>query len=251
MSKYDALRDHLSNLKEQEWRPTFKEIEQILGFTLPRSARSHAAWWSNNRHHLYPLAWMDVGWKTENLSLTGERITFRRVGLFPIGVPPNSKRSQSLNANSEPYEWDTATAFECKVSMRWKPIGRITLGESRRLQFPDAPKLPGLYRFRIRGTGGAALYIGESDNIERRFRNYRNPGPTQPTNVRLNQRFSSALIRGAEIAVAIVTDDAYIENGEGRGVADFTSKAVRCLFENAAIVLGGGKEIELLNRSTS
>lgn len=58
-------------------RLSFAEIADILGFSLPASARKHQAWWSNTREgHSHAAAWLDAGWKTEMLDLAGERISF-------------------------------------------------------------------------------------------------------------------------------------------------------------------------------
>ena len=57
----------------------FDEIEAVLRFTLPRSAREHQAWWSNTRiGHTHAAAWLDAGWKTSALDLAGRRVTFVR-----------------------------------------------------------------------------------------------------------------------------------------------------------------------------
>ena len=42
-----------------------------------------------------------------------------------------------------------------------------------------------LYRFRLDGVAQSiSTYIGESDNLQRRSSGYRNPGPSQKTNIR-------------------------------------------------------------------
>jgi hypothetical protein len=106
-----------------------------------------------------------------------------------------------------------------------------------------------LYRFRVRNhTGREAVYFGETEDLARRFAHYRSPGPTQLTNQRLNEQFRQALAVGGQVAVAVVTAEAWIERGNVRQVADLGSKAARCLFENAAMLAQGGTAVELLNR---
>jgi hypothetical protein len=147
----------------------------------------------------------------------------------------------------EPYPWDTANALECRIGMSWVKLGRVLL-DGGRLKFPTTQPTPGLYRFRIRIAGREALYVGETENIARRFTLYSNPGPSQQTNRRLNARFREDLSGGAEIAVAIVTTGAWIEFADTKVAADFSSKAVRRLFEHAAIVQSAADTIESLNR---
>jgi len=45
MSKYQPLSERLAGQSGDEWRASFAEIEETLGFPLPKAARSGAAWW--------------------------------------------------------------------------------------------------------------------------------------------------------------------------------------------------------------
>jgi hypothetical protein len=253
MSKYARLQDHLRALDADEWRPTFGEVECVLGFTLPSSARAHPAWSANNRDHSYSSAWLDAGWHTEDLSLTAERITFRRVrkragGSSPQPTGANGSTSASASAGASPFSWDTADKLDYQIGMQWTPIGRVVLDQAGRLGFPKAPPAPGLYRLRIRRGGGEEAYFGETDNLIRRFGNYRKPGPTQQTSLRINAKLKADLAAGAEVAVATVTSQAWIERAGAKITADLASKAVRRMFENAAIIEGGGADVKSLNR---
>jgi hypothetical protein len=134
--------------------------------------------------------------------------------------------------------------------MSWEPLGRVRLGDDGRLTFPKAVKAPALYRLRIRLGEHESVYIGETDNLSRRFGNYRNPGPSQQTSKRINAKLLETLRDGAEIAVAIVRSGAWVDWGTGAQEADLSSKVVRCLFENAAISNGGGHDVEMLNKAT-
>jgi hypothetical protein len=57
----------------------FKQIEAILGFGLPLSARTRPQWWKNDRKQLQCAAWIDAGFETRNLSLGKETVEFVRV----------------------------------------------------------------------------------------------------------------------------------------------------------------------------
>jgi len=79
MSKYYPLQTHLKELQGSQLPMTFSEVERVLGFPLPPSARSHPAWWSNNRGtNVAVKAWRDAGWRTSRVSLSEERVTFVR-----------------------------------------------------------------------------------------------------------------------------------------------------------------------------
>ena len=48
--KYAPLYRHLLSLApKKEWRAGFGELERVLGFRLPDSARLHRPWWANSR----------------------------------------------------------------------------------------------------------------------------------------------------------------------------------------------------------
>jgi hypothetical protein len=81
MSKYDALKQHLSDLEGERWGASFREIEGILGFELPASAREYPAWWANqqNGQRVQCGSWMTAGWNTVDLNLPSEEVTFLRV----------------------------------------------------------------------------------------------------------------------------------------------------------------------------
>lgn len=80
MSKYSKLTQSLGEQHGQEWCPNFRELEKILGFALPPAARRHRAWWSNNdSNNVMTRAWLDAGWKTEQVDMSRETLVFRRV----------------------------------------------------------------------------------------------------------------------------------------------------------------------------
>ena len=79
--KYQRLYAHLCRLTTSEWRTTFGEIESVIGFDLPQSARLHRPWWSNQRGgsgHSQALAWSAAGWETAEVDMDSERLTLRR-----------------------------------------------------------------------------------------------------------------------------------------------------------------------------
>jgi len=79
--KYAPLYNHLKGLSSKEYPATFEEIERILGFSLPDSARIHRPWWANQGErggHSHALAWEMAGWKTSQVDMAGERLTFVR-----------------------------------------------------------------------------------------------------------------------------------------------------------------------------
>ncbi len=77
--RYQRLYSHLCSLPDREWRVSFADIEAVLGFELPVSARMHRPWWSNQiDRHSQAIAWMAAGWETAEVDVRGETLLFRR-----------------------------------------------------------------------------------------------------------------------------------------------------------------------------
>jgi hypothetical protein len=82
MGKYEPLTDHLRSRDTVTWTADFAEIERILGFPLPSSARNYREWWANQRGagHSQKKGWQDAGWQVWKVDLAGEIVTFRNPG---------------------------------------------------------------------------------------------------------------------------------------------------------------------------
>jgi hypothetical protein len=76
MSKYTPLAERLAGHPGDEWRASFAEIEEVLGFPLPKAARSRA-WWAGVEDRPHSRAWTSRGWRAEMDQATGA-VTFRR-----------------------------------------------------------------------------------------------------------------------------------------------------------------------------
>jgi hypothetical protein len=83
VSKYDPLRRYLKSRTTEQSPMTFADVERVLGFALPLSARVHPTWWSNNTGtHVGVRAWRDAGWRTSRVDVPGERVVFVRDPTF-------------------------------------------------------------------------------------------------------------------------------------------------------------------------
>jgi hypothetical protein len=78
--RYAALYHKLKSLQGNQWSPNFDEIEQLLGRTLPKSARLYRPWWANDARgsHTHALAWLLAGWETSRVNLAAETLEFVR-----------------------------------------------------------------------------------------------------------------------------------------------------------------------------
>ena len=79
MGKYEPLEKLLRRRRPGRWRVSFREIEKVLGFKLPQSALKYPAWWSNDETgHSHAKAWLEAGWRTEEVDIPGRELTFAR-----------------------------------------------------------------------------------------------------------------------------------------------------------------------------
>jgi hypothetical protein len=80
MSKYAPLTQHLTSRNQPQVAMRFDELERLLGFPLPPSARKHRAWWSNNpRNSVMTKAWLAAGYQSRDVDLTAERLLFEQL----------------------------------------------------------------------------------------------------------------------------------------------------------------------------
>ena len=73
MSKYQPLSERLAGHSGDEWRASYAEIEKLLGFPLPKAARSGQAWWAKQ------------GFTARADAKSGE-VTFRRGDISPAAM---------------------------------------------------------------------------------------------------------------------------------------------------------------------
>lgn len=94
MGKYEPLTDFLNKQPLDEIRMTFEQIERVIGGRLPPSAKHHRAWWSNNPNNsVMTKAWLDAGFKSEQVDMEGRQLLFRRTkDLRPGGQGKNDQQ---------------------------------------------------------------------------------------------------------------------------------------------------------------
>lgn len=80
MGKYESLAKHLKRLPRDEWDASFDEIEEVLDFELPPSARRHRSWWGNSYrgNHSQAEGWIGAGWETRDIDLPKGKVRFER-----------------------------------------------------------------------------------------------------------------------------------------------------------------------------
>lgn len=83
-SKYERLTRHLVELPNstKDLTLSFRELEAVLGFELPKSASDHRPWWGNQtdtRNRPQARAWKTAGFEVDAVHLTAPMwVRFRR-----------------------------------------------------------------------------------------------------------------------------------------------------------------------------
>ena len=86
MSKYNPLSARLAGHAGPEWRASFAEIEEVLGFPLPKGARAGKAWWRNDGPGPHAKAWSEGGWEAGDVDHVQGLVTFRKTAPAPNGA---------------------------------------------------------------------------------------------------------------------------------------------------------------------
>ena len=110
-TKYEPLRLWLRQVSGDRVRVSFGEIESVLGFKLPDSARALAQWWVNTRgSHVQAAAWMDAGWRTCQVDLASEQVSFERTG--KAAVPQPATDPAGVSENDAAFRFDRAIVID-------------------------------------------------------------------------------------------------------------------------------------------
>jgi hypothetical protein len=240
--KYDPLRARLlaaADRGQDVVELTFDEITQLVG-GLPDSARALRPWWANSSH-VQALAWRAAGFHVDQVYLDRGRVRFARGERGGSNTTRRSSPAPSPPATAGAVErLPVSESVDVRVVFQWSSAGMVELDAGGKPVFAPLEDEPGLYRLTL--VGGVAgtppqVYIGETDNLRRRLSsNYRSPGPSQQTSLRVNALLRSHLAAGGQVDLAIATV-AVVHLHGGEQVLDLRRKAGRLLAENAALVL--------------
>ena len=204
MSKYRPLLDHLASARTERQRLSFAAIEQILGFALPASARTYQAWWANDASNgRQSGAWLSAGWKTDELDLAGEKVTFQR---SEPGQPAKPRTPARASFNEDDLEDVPGGGVRLSIDMRWRRLGAVIVGEGGALIFPR--RTGGSRRsIGLRLTGATArtpLYRRERQICAAGSATTAGPAPPSRTSIRINELLHSHLAAGGSIEADII-----------------------------------------------
>lgn len=102
-SKYQPLLEYLRQSNQREVTLSFAQIELVMNHTLPNSARSKRAWWSNRtKGALQASAWMEAGYIVAELDMEGESVTFRKSSTqYTVQRTENIVQQETVMWNSD------------------------------------------------------------------------------------------------------------------------------------------------------
>jgi hypothetical protein len=93
MNKYQLLSDHLAASSGDEWLASFSELEAVLGFPLPKAARTGRSWWTNDLGKSHSRAWAAKGWHVGDVDHAAQEVLFRR------GALPAAARAETAHSS--------------------------------------------------------------------------------------------------------------------------------------------------------
>jgi hypothetical protein len=134
------------------------------------------------------------------------------------------------------------------IHFEWDDAAEVRLNSAGKLEFPKLSAKPGVYAFRFDSHEAATtVYVGEAENLQRRTAHYRNPGPSQSTNIRLNERMRSHLASNGCITMQLIIRARAEINGNVEE-CDLSKTFARRLLENAALlaIAKSGQRVETL-----
>ena len=100
MSKYATLSAHLKARPGDEWRASFTELEEVLGFGLPKAARAGRDWWANDLAKGHSRAWVEHGWRVGDVDHAAGHVVFRRSPAAPREIQPPAMRAAAESASA-------------------------------------------------------------------------------------------------------------------------------------------------------
>jgi hypothetical protein len=82
IGKYDPLGSYLKFRAAftNTVKLSFAKIDGIIGENLPMSAYREEKWWNNSPNDVHAKAWLDAGWKAEEVNLEEGYVVFKKSG---------------------------------------------------------------------------------------------------------------------------------------------------------------------------
>jgi hypothetical protein len=101
-SKYEALKRYLKYRAAftNVVKLSFAKMDGVIGDNLPMSAFRNEKWWSNSQTSVHAKAWLDAGWKMQEVNLEEGYVVFRKVKLLQT---KSRRRKRSREKIKKPF----------------------------------------------------------------------------------------------------------------------------------------------------
>jgi len=126
LSEYLARRGRYTDLVTL----TFAKIQSIIGDSLPSSASQDMHWWNNTPSRVQAQAWIDVGWRVQDVNLSERTVTFRKVARPEIETgKKRRKRISALVGKSfrppKPQTFLRRRPSETRIAKAWARLRNV------------------------------------------------------------------------------------------------------------------------------
>lgn len=142
------------------------------------------------------------------------------------------------------------------IDSEWKPILE---NKSVQYLFPNTItsymrqqyKMPAIYRWVVDTDKTIeSVYIGETEELcPRRVYGYLNPGPSQMTNIRINNLFNDLIKKGKVIRLEHLVFSDFSFDGKKITAQDLAKKNIRVLLENIMLAHHENDGTTILNQA--
>ncbi len=220
MPKYSPLASELLRRGEASIQMSFDQVGDLVG-GLPPSAFEHREWWSNPRKdtpstHTHAIAgWIEAGYRVLRVDMNARTVRFES-DCQATSTPDRHAKAIENGERANPQPESTLDD-QCGVG-RLTPPGFVRDGEwvldggKTKFQLERCgDSCNALYAFI---GNGQVKYIGKTKKtLRQRMSQYQNPGPTQSTNIRINDLIRQAISNGATIEIYALPDNGRFSYG--------------------------------------
>jgi len=131
-TKYSPLSDYLARRARYTDLATitFAKIESTIGGNLPSSASLDPHWWNNTPSRLQAQAWLNVGWRVQDVNLNDRTVTFKRVA-SPEMEKGKKRRKRPPAMARKPFQPPKPQAFrrripsETRIAKAWARLKNV------------------------------------------------------------------------------------------------------------------------------
>jgi len=138
IDKYEKLKRYLNyraaftNLVKL----SFAKVDGIMGDNLPMSAYRNERWWSNSPSSVHAKAWLDAGWKMQEVNLQEAYVVFQKVKGLQAKSPRKRKLREKVKKPFTPAPYRVPRREKPSKTKAAKLIARLKNLERKKASVP-------------------------------------------------------------------------------------------------------------------